>query len=172
MSAYVARGLEKTMAHETHDGMTAHTSQDRPSPQQRDKPAGTTGDHQTSGQQDQGKPTDYLSNERTFLAWTRTGVALVALGFVVARFGLLLRELAQRAGATATATSTQHGSSVLGAIIVALAAALLAVSYIRYRSIGRAIERGEYRDSRWLAATVTIITVLVALLLTAYLLFT
>ena len=32
--------------------------------------------------------------ERTLLAWLRTGLALMGFGFVVARFGLFLRELA------------------------------------------------------------------------------
>jgi len=32
--------------------------------------------------------------ERTFLAWLRTGIALMGFGFVVARFGLFLREIA------------------------------------------------------------------------------
>ena len=36
---------------------------------------------------------DHLANKRTMLAWARTGIAVMALGFVVARFGLLLREL-------------------------------------------------------------------------------
>jgi len=35
-------------------------------------------------------PSDYLAAERTFLAWIRTGLALMAFGFVVARFGLFL----------------------------------------------------------------------------------
>jgi putative membrane protein len=35
-----------------------------------------------------------LAGERTLLAWIRTGVALMGLGFVVARFGLFLSELA------------------------------------------------------------------------------
>jgi uncharacterized protein (DUF302 family)/uncharacterized membrane protein YidH (DUF202 family) len=38
-------------------------------------------------------PTDYLAAERTFLAWIRTGLALMGFGFVVARFGLFLRAL-------------------------------------------------------------------------------
>ena len=38
-------------------------------------------------------PSDYLAAERTFLAWIRTGLALVGFGFVVARFGLFLRAL-------------------------------------------------------------------------------
>ena len=36
---------------------------------------------------------DYLAAEQTFLAWIRTGVSLMGFGFVVARFGLFLREL-------------------------------------------------------------------------------
>lgn len=37
--------------------------------------------------------TDYLAAERTFLAWIRTGLALMGLGFVVARFGLFLQQV-------------------------------------------------------------------------------
>jgi uncharacterized protein (DUF302 family)/uncharacterized membrane protein YidH (DUF202 family) len=38
-------------------------------------------------------PSDYLAAERTFLAWIRTGLALMGFGFIVARFGLFLRAL-------------------------------------------------------------------------------
>ena len=36
---------------------------------------------------------DYLAEERTFLAWIRTGITLMGFGFVVARFGILLEQL-------------------------------------------------------------------------------
>lgn len=36
---------------------------------------------------------DYLAEERTFLAWIRTGLALMGFGFVVAKFGIFLSEL-------------------------------------------------------------------------------
>jgi uncharacterized protein (DUF302 family)/uncharacterized membrane protein YidH (DUF202 family) len=39
-------------------------------------------------------PADYLAAERTFLAWIRTGLALMGFGFVVARFGIYLQALA------------------------------------------------------------------------------
>jgi inner membrane protein YidH len=39
---------------------------------------------------------ELLVNERTFLAWLRKSIAVMSLGFVVARFGLWLRELALR----------------------------------------------------------------------------
>ena len=39
------------------------------------------------------RATEYLANERTFLAWIRTSIAVVSLGFVVARFIVWLQEL-------------------------------------------------------------------------------
>ena len=45
----------------------------------------------------QDSPTDpriYMAAERTFLAWIRTGIAFMGFGFMVARFGLFLREIA------------------------------------------------------------------------------
>src|SRR6266516_2878521 len=44
------------------------------------------------------KVTDHLANQRTFLAWIRTGLATITFGFVVERFGLLLRELGFKIG--------------------------------------------------------------------------
>ena len=42
------------------------------------------------------KPSDdprvYFATERTFLAWIRTGLGLMGVGFAVSRFGLFLRE--------------------------------------------------------------------------------
>jgi len=43
-------------------------------------------------------PRVYFAAERTFLAWIRTSLALMAFGFVVARFGLFLREMAASGG--------------------------------------------------------------------------
>jgi putative membrane protein len=42
------------------------------------------------------KAAEYLANERTFLAWIRTSIAAISLGFVVAKFGLWIGELAAR----------------------------------------------------------------------------
>lgn len=38
---------------------------------------------------------DHAANERTLLAWIRTGVALMAFGFAIGRFGLFLQEIAK-----------------------------------------------------------------------------
>jgi putative membrane protein len=44
--------------------------------------------------------------ERTLLAWIRTGLALMGFGFVVARFGLFLREIEAVRSTTPTTPST------------------------------------------------------------------
>lgn len=36
----------------------------------------------------------HQANERTMLAWIRTGIALMAFGFAIARFGVFLRQVA------------------------------------------------------------------------------
>jgi len=43
-------------------------------------------------------PRVYFAAERTLLAWVRTGLAMMGFGFVVARFGLFLRELGAAQG--------------------------------------------------------------------------
>jgi len=40
---------------------------------------------------------DHAANERTFLAWVRTGIAVVAFGFVVEKFNLFMATLASSA---------------------------------------------------------------------------
>lgn len=45
-----------------------------------------------------GDPRVHFAAERTLLAWIRTGLAMMGFGFVVARFGLFLRELAPAQG--------------------------------------------------------------------------
>jgi len=41
--------------------------------------------------------TDHAANERTFLAWVRTGIAVIAFGFFIEKFNLFMRTLASAA---------------------------------------------------------------------------
>ena len=57
-------------------------------------------------------PRTYFAEERTFLAWIRTGLGLMGVGFAVARFGLFLRQLqATEMARTAAASAVPvHGT--------------------------------------------------------------
>lgn len=80
-----------------------------------------------------------LAAERTLLAWIRTGLALMGFGFVVARFGLFLHELASVRGDSATG----HGwSQWIGVGLVAMGVWVLIVSALRYRAYSSAIRDG------------------------------
>ncbi len=78
-----------------------------------------------------------LANERTFLAQVRTGVAVMAFGFVVAKFALFLRDLSLRGAAPAGGRD-----SLIGAAITALGALVVLAGAARYLRRHKAIERG------------------------------
>ncbi len=85
-----------------------------------------------------GGPTDHFANERTFLAWVRTSITIIGLGFVVARFGLFLRI------ATGTGGNTSPISEVVGVFLVLAGAALVAVAMIRFRRVQQELKEGRY----------------------------
>jgi putative membrane protein len=92
--------------------------------------------------QPQATPNDYLAAERTFLAWIRTGLALMGFGFVVARFGLFLREIAMTTHARpleSTGMSLWIGTALL---LVGVAVNVAAAGH-HVRLIGM-LNRGEH----------------------------
>lgn len=86
----------------------------------------------------------HQANERTMLAWIRTGIALMAFGFAIARFGLFLREMAPvRAGASAaTSTAQTTGSAWLGVALVVVGLVINAAATAHFRTVRRGIEAG------------------------------
>lgn len=117
------------------------------------------------------KATEYLASERTFLAWIRTCIAVIGLGFVVAKFSLWMRELVVRLDPQAKLPST--GLSLpLGIAMMALGSALAIASAWHYHMINRAIERGDVRANRSLVLTVAGAVALLGLMVIAYMLLT
>jgi putative membrane protein len=117
------------------------------------------------------KATEYLANERTFLAWIRTCIAVISLGFVIARFGVWLRELATQIAPKADVRSTSF-SLLVGVAMMALGSALTLLAAWRYRVINRAIDRGEFQADKGLVIAVTISVALLGAVMIAYLLLT
>jgi putative membrane protein len=86
----------------------------------------------------------HSANERTMLAWLRTGISLMGFGFAIARFGLYLHEQAMaehiELGRTATRTV---GSGWVGALLVGIGTITNFAATLRYRRVRDAIERGD-----------------------------
>jgi putative membrane protein len=84
----------------------------------------------------------HQANERTMLAWIRTGIALMAFGFAIARFGVFLRQVAS-VGSVPLRLEHGVGSAWVGAALVALGMVANLLATVRYGQIRAAIERGD-----------------------------
>ena len=70
---------------------------------------------------------DELANDRTFLAWLRSGIALFGLGFVVAKAALVLE----------SGSSDKDLYATVGVLFVLSGAALMAVGYTQHRAVAK-----------------------------------
>jgi putative membrane protein len=84
---------------------------------------------------------NHMANERTFLAWCRTGISLIAFGFVIERFDILIREM--RIFAVNPQNSSHHSTSIMGVVAFALGAFIVFLAGWRFFYIRRHINRGE-----------------------------
>jgi putative membrane protein len=111
----------------------------------------------------------HQANERTMLAWIRTGIALMAFGFAIARFGLFLRQLAA-VGSVALPAPQGLGSAWLGGALVAMGMIANLLATARYGRTRHAIERGDVgAPSATLVYAVGITAALVGLAMTVLL---
>lgn len=87
---------------------------------------------------------DYLAEERTFLAWIRTGISLMGFGFVVARFGILgnMSYIPQQLPA-----AQPHELSLwLGAVLIAIGAIVNLFSARRFMRLVGELNRDRFAD--------------------------
>ena len=110
---------------------------------------------------------EHLANERTLLAWIRTAIALMGLGFVVARFGLFLREISAIGGHPLQAETSYSGP--IGILLVASGLLAVGISTYRFFQAREQIERGRFEAEAFPEITVVVVTLVAGAALIAYL---
>ena len=96
-------------------------------------------------------PRTYFAQERTFLAWIRTGLGLMGVGFAVARFGLFLRELqASEMAKGSAAAVAAHGTGYSVYAGVGLVALGVLVNVVAVGNHLRTV--GQLRAGTWAPA--------------------
>ncbi|HEY3918980.1 MAG TPA: DUF202 domain-containing protein [Stellaceae bacterium] len=119
--------------------------------------------------------TDHAANERTFLAWTRTGLAVIAFGFVIEKFNILVEAVANTASPAAAQTLLiQRLAAPLGRFdgiaLILVGIALIVIAGLRYARTAQLIDKPEYAVKGSGRAEM-VLTVLLALLATGFCIF-
>ena len=94
----------------------------------------------------------HMANERTYLAWVRTSIGIMAFGFVVERFALFLKQLRYFLEKTGPAVGSLPApppgySSFLGVLLVGLGAIMGVLAFVRYKKVEKQIYRDAYQPS-------------------------
>ncbi len=112
---------------------------------------------------------DFLAAEQTFLAWIRTGLALMGFGFVVARFGVFLQEV--RFAAPQLPTRSYGVSIWSGTAMIVLGVAVNLFSSWRHVRLVRHLKYGgeDFARPSIAALAVALILAVVGLAMAVYL---
>jgi putative membrane protein len=98
---------------------------------------------------------EHQANERTFLAWLRTSVALISFGFVIARFSIFLRQLNITITQRESFVQSFINSENLGVALVIFGILTIALAGWRYNQVFWQIERGNYKPNRFIVWLMT-----------------
>jgi putative membrane protein len=127
-------------------------------------------DSQPSNRSNPNLARDHLANERTFLAWIRTGVAGVVFGFAIGRFAIAIRQWMAVEG-QGHATPTTGISVWFGAVAIIAGVLLCLTGLVRYRRTREQLDAGYFQPAGFIIDLVGIMTALFGLALAAYLVY-
>src|SRR5665647_1664003 len=108
-----------------------------------------------------GNASDHLANERTFLAWIRTSIGIMAFGFVVVKFSLFVKQISLILGKE-TIVQQKGYSGIVGIVLVAVGTVTAVLSYIRYKQSEKQLNEGYYKHSSLLITVLTTFIFLVS----------
>ena len=114
----------------------------------------------------------HMANERTFLAWIRTSIGIMAFGFVVEKFALFIKQMSLILGKAdiENASPPSHGySAIVGIFLVGLGTLMVLLAFVRYKKVERQIDEDTYQPSSILYILLTISVLAVGIFLVMYL---
>ncbi|MCF2487762.1 YidH family protein [Dyadobacter sp. CY347] len=114
-------------------------------------------------------PNDHLANERTYLAWLRTGIGIMAFGFVVVKFSLFVKQIGFVLQ-TQVATPSHAYSAIIGILLVVLGMLAILFAFLQYRRTEKQLKTGRYKPTTLLTTILTGVILVISILLIAYLL--
>jgi putative membrane protein len=117
---------------------------------------------------------DHAANERTFLAWVRTAIAIMAFGFLVAKFDLFLRIASESVAAQSLPAGSQIVGNIAGLLLVGLGSSMMVFATIRFRKTSVEIDAKEVRPGPGarLDITLAMLLLLLGTTLFVYLMYT
>src|SRR5579862_1156568 len=86
---------------------------------------------------------DHSANERTFLAWVRTAIAVMAFGFLVEKFDLFLELAAPSLTGRTLSLPGQKFGNVAGLALIVLGTAMIAIAGVRFLATAKTIDSEE-----------------------------
>jgi putative membrane protein len=86
---------------------------------------------------------EHAANERTFLAWIRTAIAIMAFGFLVERFDLFLETIAPSLSGRALSPLGHRLGNIAGLALITAGTAMVALAMIRFFKDAKAIDSDE-----------------------------
>lgn len=125
----------------------------------------------TSSMADDRSATEYLANERTFLAWVRTSIAIISLGFVLAKFDVWLSQLAARLE-PGVQSQAAVASMPIGLAVVGLGGMLAILAAWHYQIVNRQIASGIVVPAHRLVVLITVLVGVLCASVIAHTLFT
>lgn len=111
---------------------------------------------------------EHLANERTFLAWIRTSIALMGFGFVIVKFTLFLRQLSLLL--ETRGISSKGYSEIVGVTMVTIGVIIAILAFIQYKKNEKQLKNNYYISSSKLSLLITIIIFSWGIFLILYLL--
>jgi putative membrane protein len=93
---------------------------------------------------------DHMANERTFLAWVRTSIGVIAFGIVIERLAFV---------GSRQPTSSEKSFHLAGVALVALGVLMAAFAFIRFRTVEKELDDGTYKPSQLLSTVLAFILI-------------